>query len=189
MRRRWSVSTIGESQRLPTRETDPLGMIVNLQSELGDDPKVMRSSLPKISNTITLRIVRRSYLERLENLRMIFTIDVADTFSGYNDPEPDNIVNTQSKPIGQERISAAQEPSRDSNRRVATNDTRRMVRSKIFQIFIDVPASETRSDVKSLLYLVIFYVVKLLHINQDPIVGWIDLWNGEMATAFELCFG
>ncbi len=58
MRRRWSISsTIGKSQLLLTRETDPLGVIVNLQSKLGDDPKVMRPSLPSqtdMSNTIVL---------------------------------------------------------------------------------------------------------------------------------------
>ena len=114
--------------------------------------------------------------------------DIADTFSGYKDSEPDDIVNTQSKQIGQDGVTAAQEPSRDSNHWVATNDPRRMVR-KPFEIFIDVPPGDTRSNIKSLLYLVILYVVESLHSNEEPIARWIDLWNGDMAAALELWFG
>ena len=128
-------------------------------------------------------MVERTYLERLENVRILFMSDGADTFARQNDPEPDNIVDTQSKPIGQEGVAATQEPSWDSYQRVATNDTQRRKR---FHIVVDLRPDETRPNINSLFLLVAVNVVKFFHRNEDALFGWIDLRNGNMATALDL---
>ena len=129
-------------------------------------------------------MIERSYLERHENFGILVSIEVADTFTGHNGSEPENIVGTQSKHIGQEGVTATQKPPGDSYQRVATNDAYRV----ISQIGVDVLPDDTRPNIKSLFYVVICDVVESFHRNEDALFGWIYLGNGDVSTALDLWY-
>ena len=151
------------------------------QSKTCDDPEVMASSLKmKSYNKNAILVVRgeSSYLKRLKKVRILCRVGVEDgrTIRAMrrNDPKPDNVVHTQSMLISQEGITATQEKSRDSDRRIRTNYTQ--IRMILLEKIVDIIPGESRPNVESICVLIICDFRKFVQGNEVP-VGRINLRN------------
>ena len=170
-------------------ETYPFFTHVSLQSKTCDDPEVMPSSLKtkKYDNQNQKLVVRESYLKGLKKVKILSTVDVADSCiarqslemgrsTRRNHLKPDNVVDTQSILISQDRITTTQEPTRDSDRRTSTNYNQLTILRRSIEKCVDIVPGGTRPNVESLCVLIISNLFKLFHRNEDP-DGRINLRN------------
>ena len=112
-----------------------------------------------------------SYLKRLKKVRILSRVGVKDgrTIRAMwrNDPKPNNVVHTQSMLIGQKGITATQEKSRDSDRRIRTNYTQ--IGMMFFEKIVDIFPGESRPNVESLCVLIICDFRKFVQGNEVPV--------------------